>query len=62
MKNSPLQDHLRGYLSSWQKKYWVLLSGLESGGHLLPLVASFLVGVTWEVKSVRLPFDWGSIA
>jgi len=42
MKNSPLQDHLRGYLNSWQKKYWVLLSGLESGGHLLPLVSAFL--------------------
>ncbi|KAG0244016.1 regulator of (H+)-ATPase in vacuolar membrane [Mortierella sp. GBA43] len=42
MKKSPLQDHLRGYLNSWQKKYWVLLSGLESGGHLLPLVSTFL--------------------
>ncbi|KAG0265351.1 regulator of (H+)-ATPase in vacuolar membrane [Mortierella polycephala] len=42
MKNSPLQDHLRGYLNGWQKKYWVLLSGLESGGHLLPQVAAFL--------------------
>ncbi|KAF9908205.1 regulator of (H+)-ATPase in vacuolar membrane [Linnemannia zychae] len=42
MKNSPLQDHLRGYLNSWQKKYWVLLSGLESGGHLLPQVSTFL--------------------
>ncbi|KAG0049588.1 regulator of (H+)-ATPase in vacuolar membrane [Gryganskiella cystojenkinii] len=42
MKTSPLQDHLRGYLNSWQKKYWVLLSGLESGGHLLPLVANYL--------------------
>ncbi|KAG0330063.1 regulator of (H+)-ATPase in vacuolar membrane [Dissophora globulifera] len=42
-KSSPLQDHLRGYLNGWQKKYWVLLSGLESsGGHLLPLVGSFL--------------------
>ncbi|KAF9182064.1 regulator of (H+)-ATPase in vacuolar membrane [Haplosporangium sp. Z 11] len=42
MKNSPLQDHLRGYLNGWQKKYWVLLSGLESGGHLLPQVGAFL--------------------
>ncbi|KAF9136164.1 regulator of (H+)-ATPase in vacuolar membrane [Mortierella sp. 14UC] len=42
MKNSPLQDHLRGYLNNWQKKYWVLLSGLESGGHLLPQVSAFL--------------------
>ncbi|KAI1317690.1 regulator of (H+)-ATPase in vacuolar membrane [Mortierella claussenii] len=42
MKKSPLQDHLRGYINSWQKKYWVLLSGLESGGHLLPQVAAFL--------------------
>ncbi|KAF9550360.1 regulator of (H+)-ATPase in vacuolar membrane [Mortierella hygrophila] len=42
MKKSPLQDHLRGYLNNWQKKYWVLLSGLESGGHLLPLVSAFL--------------------
>ncbi|KAF9931631.1 regulator of (H+)-ATPase in vacuolar membrane [Linnemannia zychae] len=42
MKNSPLQDHLRGYLNSWQKKYWVILNGLESGGHLLPLVSAFL--------------------
>ncbi|KAG0365800.1 regulator of (H+)-ATPase in vacuolar membrane, partial [Gamsiella multidivaricata] len=42
MKKSPLQEHLRGYLDSWQKKYWVLLSGLESGGHLLPQVAALL--------------------
>ncbi|KAF9354925.1 regulator of (H+)-ATPase in vacuolar membrane [Mortierella sp. AD094] len=42
MKKLPLQDHLRGYLNSWQKKYWILLSGLESGGHLLPQVAAFL--------------------
>ncbi|KAI8603070.1 RAVE protein 1 C terminal-domain-containing protein [Dissophora ornata] len=42
MKKAPLQDHLRGYFNGWQKKYWVLLSGLESGGHLLPLVAAFL--------------------
>ncbi|KAF9114391.1 regulator of (H+)-ATPase in vacuolar membrane [Mortierella sp. AM989] len=42
MKKMPLQDHLRGYLNNWQKKYWVLLSGLESGGHLLPQVAAFL--------------------
>ncbi|KAG0202623.1 regulator of (H+)-ATPase in vacuolar membrane [Mortierella sp. GBA30] len=42
MQKSPLQEHLRGYLSSWQKKYWVILSGLESGGHLLPLVCAFL--------------------
>ncbi|KAF9956234.1 regulator of (H+)-ATPase in vacuolar membrane [Mortierella alpina] len=42
MRKSPLQDHLRGYLNTWQKKYWVLLSGLESGGHLLPLVCTFL--------------------
>ncbi|KAG0001476.1 regulator of (H+)-ATPase in vacuolar membrane [Entomortierella chlamydospora] len=42
MKKLPLQDHLRGYLNNWQKKYWVLLSGLESGGHLLPRVSAFL--------------------
>ncbi|KAF9438201.1 regulator of (H+)-ATPase in vacuolar membrane [Entomortierella beljakovae] len=42
MKKMPLQDHLRGYLDSWQKKYWIILSGLESGGHLLPQVAAFL--------------------
>ncbi|KAG0341180.1 regulator of (H+)-ATPase in vacuolar membrane [Podila humilis] len=42
LKDTPPQDHLRGYLNSWQKKYWVILSGLESGGHLLPLVADFL--------------------
>ncbi|KAF9585501.1 regulator of (H+)-ATPase in vacuolar membrane [Lunasporangiospora selenospora] len=42
MKLSPLQEHLRGYLNSWQRKYWVILSGLESGGHLLPLVSNFL--------------------
>ncbi|KAG0254499.1 regulator of (H+)-ATPase in vacuolar membrane, partial [Actinomortierella ambigua] len=39
---SPSQDHLRGYLETWQRKYWVLLSGLESGGHLLPLVGAFM--------------------
>ncbi|KAG0029994.1 regulator of (H+)-ATPase in vacuolar membrane [Podila clonocystis] len=42
LKEAPPQDHLRGYLNSWQKKYWVILSGLESGGHLLPMVANFL--------------------
>ncbi|KAF9420312.1 regulator of (H+)-ATPase in vacuolar membrane [Podila epigama] len=42
LKEAPPQDHLRSYLSSWQKKYWVILSGLESGGHLLPSVAAYL--------------------
>ncbi|KFH65977.1 hypothetical protein MVEG_08079 [Podila verticillata NRRL 6337] len=42
LREAPPQDHLRGYLNNWQKKYWVILSGLESGGHLLPMVANFL--------------------
>ncbi|KAF9206869.1 regulator of (H+)-ATPase in vacuolar membrane [Haplosporangium sp. Z 27] len=42
MRKMPLQDHLRGYLNNWQKKYWIILSGLESGGHLLPQVSAFL--------------------
>ncbi|KAG0233631.1 regulator of (H+)-ATPase in vacuolar membrane [Actinomortierella wolfii] len=39
---SPSQEHLRGYLEPWQRKYWIVLNGLESGGHLLPLVGSFM--------------------
>ncbi|KAF9934084.1 regulator of (H+)-ATPase in vacuolar membrane [Mortierella alpina] len=57
MRKSPLQDHLRGYLNSWQKKYWVLLSGLESGGHLLPLVCTFLESHRQSRDSPPAPVD-----
>ncbi|KAF9350624.1 regulator of (H+)-ATPase in vacuolar membrane, partial [Mortierella sp. NVP85] len=57
MKKSTLQDHLRGYLNSWQKKYWVLLSGLESGGHLLPLVSAFLESHRQSRESPPAPVE-----
>ncbi|KAF9966919.1 regulator of (H+)-ATPase in vacuolar membrane [Mortierella alpina] len=57
MRKSPLQDHLRGYLNTWQKKYWVLLSGLESGGHLLPLVCTFLESQRQSRDSPLAPVD-----
>ncbi|KAF9916958.1 regulator of (H+)-ATPase in vacuolar membrane [Lobosporangium transversale] len=57
IKQSPLQDHLRGYLSGWQKKYWVLLSGLESGGHLLPQVATFLESHRQGQSSPPVPIE-----
>ncbi|CAO3569226.1 unnamed protein product [Mortierella alpina] len=57
MRKSPLQDHLRGYLNTWQKKYWVLLSGLESGGHLLPLVCAFLESQRQSRDSPPAPVD-----
>ncbi|KAF9560394.1 regulator of (H+)-ATPase in vacuolar membrane [Mortierella alpina] len=57
MRKSPLHDHLRGYLNTWQKKYWVLLSGLESGGHLLPLVCAFLESLRQSRDSLPAPVD-----